>query len=173
MPDYRVWMRHENGYTEKVGYFELDLNRMGSDIFPDSCMSCFDYTNSLSDITVGYLGASMPYQWVLVRTETGEELFEMLRPYLEFGDIKEKGDYHKAVRASIAMLDNPRQAPKLVAKMLTFLMKFRGLRGVNFARGVLTMKWARNLHFIRQRFPQDEGRLVPEYAKRVLKKYGM
>jgi coenzyme F420 hydrogenase subunit beta len=166
-------MRHEDGHTEKVGFFELPMEKMGSDVFPDSCLSCFDYTNSLSDITIGYLGASIPYQWVLVRTDTGQELFEMLRPQLEFGDIKDTGDYHRAVAAYIPMLDNPRKLPKWGAKLLTYVVRHKGLKGVSFARGTLTMKWARNLHFIRHKYPEHEEHLVPEFAKRVLKKYGM
>lgn len=173
MPDYRVWMRHEDGHTEKVGYFELPMDKMDANIFPDSCMSCFDYTNSLSDITIGYLGAKMPYQWILVRTETGQELFEMLRPYLEFGDITQSGDHRKAVAAYIPMLDNPRKLPKWGAKLLGFVVRHRGLKGVEFARGTLSMKWARNLHFIRKNYPEHEDKLVPGFAKRVLKKHGM
>jgi coenzyme F420-reducing hydrogenase beta subunit len=173
MPDYRVWMRHEDGHVEKVGYFELPMDKMDANIFPDSCMSCFDYTNSLSDITIGYLGAKMPYQWVLVRTAVGEELFELLRPYLEFGNITQSGDHNRTVAAYLPMLEKPRKLPKWGAKLLGFVVRHRGLKGVEFARGTLTMKWARNLHFIRKNYPEHEDKLVPEFAKRVLKKHGM
>lgn len=174
MPDYRVWMRHEDGHTEKVSYFELPMDKLDKDIFPDSCMSCFDYTNSLSDITIGYLGAKMPYQWVLVRTAVGEELFELLRPHLEFGAITQRGEHAKAVAAYIPMLTNPRKKlPRWGARLLTFVLQRRGLQGVEFARGTLSMKWARNLHFIRTNYPEHEDKLVPEFAKRVLKKHGM
>ncbi|MEI7554660.1 Coenzyme F420 hydrogenase/dehydrogenase, beta subunit C-terminal domain [Candidatus Chlorohelix sp.] len=174
MPDYRVWMKHEDGHIEKIGFFELDLDKMGADIFPDSCLSCFDYANALSDITIGYLGAIMPYQWITVRTKVGEELFEMLRPHLEFTPLVEKGDYHRAVQLSVDMLSKPpRKLPKWGAKLLTFVVRHRGLKGINFARGTLTMKWARNLDHIRKNFPAHEDKLVPEFAKRVLKRYGM
>jgi coenzyme F420 hydrogenase subunit beta len=173
MPDYRVWMRHENGRVEKVSYFELPMDKLDADIFPDSCMSCFDYTNSLSDLTIGYLGAKMPYQWVLVRTQTGEELFDLLRPHLDFGTITQRGDHNRTVAAYLPMLDNPRRLPKWGARLLGFVVRHRGLKGVEFARGTLTMKWARNLHFIRKNYADHENELVPEFAKRVLKKHGM
>jgi len=173
MPDYRVWMRHEDGHIERVGFFELPMDKMGSEVFPDSCMSCFDYTNSLSDLTIGYLGAPMPFQWVLVRTEEGQELFDLLRPHLEFGDIKQSGDHHRVVAAYIPMLDNPRKLPKWGAKLLNYVVRKRGLKGLEFARGTLTMKWARNLHFIRHKYGEHEDKLVPKFAKRVLKKHGM
>ncbi len=172
MPDYRVWLRHEDGHTEKVSYFSLPMDKMGSDVFPDSCLSCFDYTNALSDLTIGYLGAPMPYQWILVRTETGEELFEMLRPYLEFGQLTEKGKREKVIEQSIYMMDNPRKPlPPWGVKLLTFVVSHFGLKGVEFARGTLTMKWARNLRFIRTKYPEHEAELVPGFAKRVLEKY--
>ncbi|HEX2914451.1 MAG TPA: Coenzyme F420 hydrogenase/dehydrogenase, beta subunit C-terminal domain [Chloroflexia bacterium] len=172
MPDYRVWLRHEDGHTEKVSYFALPMDKLGADIFPDSCLSCFDYTNALSDITIGYLGATMPYQWMLVRTETGEELFQMLRPYLEFDQIRQKGKREKVIAQSVEMLENPRKPlPPWGVKLLTFVVSHFGLKGVEFARGTLTMKWARNLHFIRTHYPEHEKELVPEFARRVLEKY--
>ncbi len=172
MPDYRVWLRHEDGHTEKVSYFGLPMDKMGDDIFPDSCLSCFDYTNSLSDLTIGYLGATMPFQWILVRTPEGEELFEMLRPYLEFDQLRQKGNRAKVVEQSVAMLLNPRKPlPAWGVKLLTFVVSRFGLKGLEFARGTLTMKWARNLHFIRTKYPDHENELVPSFAKRVLEKY--
>jgi coenzyme F420 hydrogenase subunit beta len=172
MPDYKVWMRHEDGHTEKVSYFALPMDKLGSDIFPDSCLSCFDYTNSLSDITIGYLGAPMPYQWILVRTELGEELFEMLRPHLEFGKIVQKGKREKIIEQFVNMLDKPRRPLSARrVKLITFIVSNFGLKGVEFARGTLTMKWARNLHFIRTNYPEHEDELVPGFAKRVLKNF--
>ena len=173
MPDYRVWLRHEDGHTEKVSYFGLPMDKMGADIFPDSCLSCFDYTNALSDLTIGYLGATMPFQWILARTEVGEELFEMLRPYLEFDQVRQKGRREKIVAQSVKMLNTPRTKPlsPLAVKLLTFVVSRFGLKGVEFARATLTMKWARNLHFIRTKYPQHENELVPGFAKRVLQKY--
>lgn len=172
MPDYRVWLRHEDGHTEKVSYFGLPMDKMDDNIFPDSCLSCFDYTNALSDLTIGYLGATMPFQWILARTETGEELFEMLRPYLEFDQVRQKGKREKIIAQSVAMLDGPRRSLKpWQVKLLTKVVQTFGLKGVEFARGTLTMKWARNLHFIRTKYPQHENELVPSFAKRVLEKY--
>jgi len=176
MPDYHVWLRHEDGHTERVSYFALPMEKMGDDIFPDSCLSCFDYTNALSDITIGYLGASMPFQWILARTETGEELFEMLRPYLEFAPITESGKREKIVLQSIKALSRgPRTKPlePWKVKLLTFVISNFGLKGVEFARATLTMKWARNLHFIRTHYPDHEAELVPGFARRVLSKFGM
>jgi len=159
-----------------VSYFALPMEKMGDDIFPDSCLSCFDYTNALSDITIGYLGASMPFQWILARTETGEELFEMLRPYLEFAPITESGKREKIVLQSIKALSRgPRTKPlePWKVKLLTFVISNFGLKGVEFARATLTMKWARNLHFIRTHYPDHEAELVPGFARRVLSKFGM
>jgi coenzyme F420-reducing hydrogenase beta subunit len=173
MPDYKVWIRHEDGHLEKVSYFAMPMDKLGSDIFPESCLSCFDYTNSLSDITIGYLGAPMPYQWMLVRTELGQELFEMLRPHLEFGKIVQKGNREKVIEQSVHMLNHPRTkpSPPWRIKLVTFIVSNFGLKGVEFARGTLTMKWARNLHFIRTNYPEHEADLVPGFAKRVLARY--
>jgi hypothetical protein len=100
----------------------------------------------------------------------------MLRPYLEFSPIVEKGNREKVVLQSIKMLDRPPRTEPLPAwriKLITFIVSNFGLKGIEFARGTLTMKWARNLHFIRKNYPEREEELVPGYAKRVLGRYGM
>ena len=203
MPDYRIWMKHTDGRVEKLSYFGLGAKGIDNTIFPDSCMSCFDYANALSDITIGYLGAAMPYQWTLVRTEQGQKLFDMLKPHLEWGDQPtlhaqpydlstlpagstppaprladpREATRAKVIAASIKMLDEPiRKLPRWFANLLSYVVSKRGMRGIDFARATITMKFARNLHFVRRHYPAEanaEARLVPSFARRILKKHGM
>ncbi|MFM8296571.1 MAG: Coenzyme F420 hydrogenase/dehydrogenase, beta subunit C-terminal domain, partial [Microcystaceae cyanobacterium] len=56
MQDFRVHFKHEDGSTELVPFFGLKTNQL-KDVFAPSCMSCFDYVNSLADLVVGYMGA--------------------------------------------------------------------------------------------------------------------
>ena len=55
MQDFRVWLTHEDGSIEKVNFIDLDVGELGGQtaIFPSACLSCFDYQNTLSDITIG------------------------------------------------------------------------------------------------------------------------
>jgi coenzyme F420 hydrogenase subunit beta len=49
MQDFRVHFKHEDGSSETVPFFGLKTNQL-KDVFAPSCMSCFDYVNSLADL---------------------------------------------------------------------------------------------------------------------------
>ncbi|MGL5036005.1 MAG: Coenzyme F420 hydrogenase/dehydrogenase, beta subunit C-terminal domain, partial [Microcystaceae cyanobacterium] len=65
MQDFRVHFKHEDGSTELVPFFGLKTNQL-KEVFAPSCMSCFDYVNSLADLVVGYMGAPFGWQWIVV-----------------------------------------------------------------------------------------------------------
>ena len=56
MADFRVHARLQGGETVKQAYMALPPN-LGIPSIADSCFSCFDYTNGLADVVVGYMGA--------------------------------------------------------------------------------------------------------------------
>ncbi|WP_174842808.1 Coenzyme F420 hydrogenase/dehydrogenase, beta subunit C-terminal domain [Candidatus Oscillochloris fontis] len=178
MQDFRVWMRHEDGHIEKMNYVDLDVSALGGElgIFPAACLSCFDYQNSLADITVGYLAAPLPpperWQWTLVRTQVGEELFELIRPLLEFGTFSERGNRQIGVSEYVRMLKRPRKRPPFpIRKLIAWMQRNRGPRGMEFARSVIEMKLLRNLQYIRDAHGRLERRIIPAYVYRALAAY--
>jgi coenzyme F420-reducing hydrogenase beta subunit len=179
MQDFRVWMRHEDGHVEKINYVDLNVDALGGQIgiFPAACLSCFDYQNTLSDITIGYLGAPLPpgeyWQWTLIRTEAGQELFELLKPYLEVREPSEQGNRRMGMREYVRMLKRPRgRPPWVVRQLVAYMQRSRGPKGLEFARSVIEMKLLRNLQFVRERHGRLEKRIVPEHVYRALAPYG-
>ena len=178
MQDFRIWLRHEDGHIEKVNFVDLDVAALGGQvgIFPAACLSCFDYQNTLSDLTIGYLGAPLPpeqrWQWMFVRTAAGEELLDLLRPFLELGTLGEAGDRRVGMREYIRMLKTPRARPPLpIRKLIAFLQRKKGPKGREFARSVVEMKLLRNLQFVRERHGRMERRIVPNHVYRALDRY--
>lgn len=178
MQDFRLWMTHEDGHVEKLNFVDLDVEALGGQlgVFPAACLSCFDYQNTLSDLTIGYLGAPLPpeqrWQWCFVRTEAGEELFELLRPYLDFGTLSERGNRTVGLREYVRMLRRPRPRPPMpIRKLVAFLQRTRGPRGVEFARSVMEMKLLRNLQYVRDSHARLENRIVPYHVYRALQPY--
>jgi 7-hydroxymethyl chlorophyll a reductase len=49
----QVHIKHLDGSYEKIPYFSLPAKELTEVIAP-SCYSCFDYTNALADLTVGF-----------------------------------------------------------------------------------------------------------------------
>lgn len=175
MQDFRVHLRHEDGHVEKINYVDLDVAKLGGErgVFPAACLSCFDYQNGLSDLTIGYLGAPLPpeqrWQWMLIRTATGQELFELLKPHLELGERSESGNRRVGVRAYVKMLRRPRKRPPApVRKFVAWMQRSKGTKGLEFARGVIEMKLLRNLVYVRDAHARMERRVVPNYVYRAL-----
>ncbi|WP_295884192.1 Coenzyme F420 hydrogenase/dehydrogenase, beta subunit C-terminal domain [uncultured Thiohalocapsa sp.] len=171
MQDYSLHMHHEDGSTERMNYIDFPMDKLEG-IFPSACLSCFDYANTLADITIGYMGARLGWQWVLVRTGRGAELLELLRDDLETTDLDSAGDRRRGVPRYIQMLAKPPgKPPKPVRRLIAWLQRHRGPRGLEFARAIIEMKMLRNLHYVRSRFSRFEPRIVPDYVYRALAPY--
>ncbi|MBK1646329.1 coenzyme F420 hydrogenase [Thiocapsa imhoffii] len=173
MQDFRLWMRHEDGHVEHLNFIDFPMDRLHG-IFPSSCLSCFDYPTSLSDLTIGYMGAELGWQWVMVRTQAGEELFELLRPDLEIGELTESGDRTRGMPRYLERLSLPpgqSRPPWPIRKLVAWLQRTRGPKGLEFARAVIEMKLFRNLNYIRSKFPSFEERVVPDHVYEALQPY--
>lgn len=171
MQDYSLHMHHEDGSTERLNYIDFPMDKL-DDVFPSACLSCFDYANTLADITIGYMGARLGWQWVLIRNSRGAELFELLRADLEFGELDSAGDRTRGMPRFIQMLAKPPgKPPKPIRRLIAWLQRNRGPRGLEFARAIIEMKMLRNLHHVRGRFARFEPRIVPNYVYRALADY--
>ena len=171
MQDYSLHMHHEDGSTERLNYIDFPMDKLEG-IFPSACLSCFDYANGLADLTIGYMGARLGWQWVLVRTGRGAELLELLREDLEFTELTSAGDRARGVPRYIEMLARPPgKPPKPIRRLIAWLQRNRGPRGLEFARAIIEMKLLRNLHHVRSHFARFEPRIVPDYVYRALAPY--
>lgn len=171
MQDFRVWMRHEDGTIEKFNYIDIPMDKLGN-VFPSACLSCFDYANGLADITIGYMGARLGWQWLLVRTERGAQLFDQISPVLEFGTLDGRGARAAGVARYVHMLANPPgRPPAAVRKLIALLQRWRGAKGLEFARTIVEMKTFRNLQFVREHVAYLESRVVPYHVYAALAPY--
>jgi len=66
--DYQVELRFDDGKRKEIPFLKLPISKLPGDFFPTTCQTCVDYTNALSDITVGYMGGEGE-QWLIVRNE--------------------------------------------------------------------------------------------------------
>jgi coenzyme F420 hydrogenase subunit beta len=73
--DYHVELRFEDGRSQTIPFLQLPLSDLSPDFFPLTCRTCVDYTNTLADITVGYMGGTGE-QWVIVRNDRGARALE-------------------------------------------------------------------------------------------------
>jgi len=170
MQDFQVHFKHEDGSEEKVPFFGLKTNKL-KDVFAPSCMSCFDYTNSLADIVVGYMGAPFGWQWMVVRNETGAEMFELLEGIIETKPVESSGDRTQAVQNSIPAYDKGVTLPMWAAKLMGVVIEKIGPKGLEYARFSIDSHFTRNYLYTRRNHADKLEAHVPEFAKRIVGQY--
>ncbi len=186
MQDFRVHIRHTGAGTEKLPFFCLPPEVLRPGVFAQSCMCCFDYANGLADLTVGYFGAPFSkdwkLQWLIVRTETGERLLDLLGDDLDFSPETGRGDAGAAARRSLPMtieallhpehLDGRKQMPVAAGNLLCLLSRLRGPKGIEFARYSIHIHAVRNYLHVSRNLPEQLDRLVPEHVRLLAARYG-
>jgi coenzyme F420-reducing hydrogenase beta subunit len=170
MQDFRVHFKHEDGSTETVPFFGLKTNQL-KDVFAPSCMSCFDYVNSLADLVVGYMGAPFGWQWITVRNDRGQEMLDLVQADLETQSVMSQGDRHNAVQQSIPAYDKGVTLPMWAAKLMGIVIEKIGPKGLEYARFSIDSHFTRNYLYIKRNHPEKLEAHVPEYAKRIVRQY--
>ncbi|MGC9528736.1 MAG: Coenzyme F420 hydrogenase/dehydrogenase, beta subunit C-terminal domain [Limnospira sp.] len=170
MQDFRVHFKHEDGSTETVPFFGLKTNKL-KDIFAPSCLSCFDYVNSLADLVVGYMGAPFGWQWIVVRNDRGREMLDLVKDQLDTQPVSAKGDRHQAVQQSIPAYDKGVTLPMWAAKMMGVVIERVGPKGLEYARFSIDSHFTRNYLYVKRNYPEKLEAHVPEFAKRIVEQY--
>lgn len=170
MQDFRVHFKHEDGSTELVPFFGLKTNEL-KDVFAPSCLSCFDYVNSLADLVVGYMGAPFGWQWITVRNDRGQEMLNLVQDQIETQAVMSQGDRHQAVQQSIPAYDKGVTLPMWAAKLMGVVIERIGPKGLEYARFSIDSHFTRNYLHVKRNHPDKLDQHVPEYAKRIVEQY--
>lgn len=170
MQDFNIHFKHEDGSVEKIPFFGLKTNVL-KDVFAPSCLSCFDYVNNLSDLTVGYMGATFGWQWIVVRNQIGREMLDLVRDQLEMQPVTSEGDRHAAVQQSIPAYEKGVTLPMWAAKLMGVFIERFGPKGLEYARFSIDSHFTRNYLYVRRNYPQKLQNHVPEFAKRIVSQY--
>ncbi|MGI8502940.1 MAG: Coenzyme F420 hydrogenase/dehydrogenase, beta subunit C-terminal domain [Hassallia sp.] len=170
MQDFRVHFKHEDGSTETVPFFGLKTNKL-KDVFAPSCMSCFDYVNSLADLVVGYMGAPFGWQWIVVRNDTGKEMLDLVKDELETQPVMSQGNRKEAVQQSIPAYDKGVTLPMWAAKLMGVVIEKIGPKGLEYARFSIDSHFTRNYLYVKRNRPEKLDAHVPDFAKRIVGQY--
>ncbi len=145
--DFRVELRFKDGRTQLIPFLKLPISKLPPDFFPLTCRTCVDYTNALSDITVGYMGGSGE-QWLIVRNQRGQALLDLLGDDVRLSSPESSGKRAGPVKGFI---ENTRRAagglplramPDFLRPLMGWLMPKIGPKGLEFARARVEMKAA-------------------------------
>lgn len=186
MQDYKVHIKHLDGHIEEVPYFCLPANDL-VDVIAPSCYSCFDYTNALADLVVGYMGVpkysglrmTEHPQYITVRNERGREMLSLVENLLEITPTTSSGFRQPFVMETVKADDKAKlgkgpskPAPTFVGNLIAFILNLIGPKGLEFARYSLDYHTIRNYLYVnRQWGNQRAGRHMPSYAKKIVESY--
>ncbi len=178
LSDFRVELRFADGETRHIPFLQLPIAQLPPDFIPLTCRSCFDYANSLADLTVGYMAAGGD-QWLLVRNARGAELLDLVRGEIETRPLESSGSRRGAVRAFARATERAagglplRRAPGFLRPLIGWAMRRFGPKGLEFARTRVEMKHVEGILTLRRFRPRRLLRVVPPFAWAVAAEYGI
>ena len=176
--DYHVELRFRDGEVKEIPFLKLPISLLPPDFFPLTCRTCVDYTNVLSDITVGYMGGQGE-QWLLVRNARGAELLDLLGDEIRVAEPGSAGKRHSAVKGFLANVERAagglplRRMPDWLRGIVGWLMPRVGPRGLEFARARVEMKAVETIVHLRREHPRRLRNMVPSHIWSLVSRYGL
>ena len=176
--DYHVEVRFKNGKKKEIPFLQLPLSTLPNDFFPLTCRTCVDYTNVLSDITVGYMGGQGE-QWLIVRNQRGEELLALLGDEVHTSVPGSAGKRHSAVVGFMKNVERAagglplRKMPNWLRPIVGWLMPKVGPRGLEFARTRVEMKAIETVIHLRREQSAKMASMIPKHIWPLVEPYGI
>lgn len=176
--DYHVEIRMKDGAVRTIPFLQLPLSTLPPDFFPMTCRTCVDYTNVLSDITVGYMGGRGE-QWLLVRNARGQALLDGLGDEVVTQLPTTAGQRAGAVKGFLKNVERAagglplRRMPDWLRPIVGWLMPRIGPRGLEFARARVEMKAVETVLHLERESPARMKTMVPEHVVHLVRPYGL
>jgi coenzyme F420-reducing hydrogenase beta subunit len=191
MQDFKVHVKTRDSYIT-MPYFSLPAT-IAEQSIAMSCRACFDYTNALADVVVGYMGAPLTrdarmdesFQTLTIRNERGARMIQTAvdASRLVLGDVATgAGSHERLASATIAsdalvaaMVDQPVPEigmPRWIGEFMAFGMRTFGPKGISFARYSIDYHVLRNyLHILNAWGIERADTSIPEYSREIVDYY--
>jgi coenzyme F420 hydrogenase subunit beta len=176
--DYHVEIRFKDGGTREIPFLMLPLSKLPGDFFPLTCRTCVDYTNTLADITVGYMGGQGE-QWLLVRNDRGEALLSLLGDEIRTAAPGTAGKRQGPVKGFMKNVERAagglpvRGMPNWLRPVVGWLMPRVGPRGLEFARARVEMKAVETVLHLRREEKRRMRYMIPPHVWSLVEPYGL
>ncbi|MEL7050036.1 MAG: Coenzyme F420 hydrogenase/dehydrogenase, beta subunit C-terminal domain, partial [Pseudomonadota bacterium] len=167
-----------DGRQKLIPFLKLPISKLPADFFPVTCRTCVDYTNTLADITVGYMGGEGD-QWLIVRNDRGQAMLDLLGDEVSLKSPGSKGNRKGAVTGFLKNTERAagglplRSMPDWVRPIVAWLMPRVGPRGLEFARARVEMKAIETVLHLRQQKPARLKAMVPDHVWALTERYGI
>lgn len=191
MQDFRVHVKTDTEYITKP-YFCLPGTVAEASIAM-SCRACFDYTNALADVVVGYMGAPLnaeqrmdqALQTLTIRNENGSAVVEtaIRAGYVQVQNVALGSGSHEQLAVSTVEADALVQRmtggtvpetgmPLWLGEVMALAVKQLGPKGVSFARYSIDYHILRNYLHVLDQWGEDRARsLMPKFCHDIIEHY--
>lgn len=191
MQDFKVHVKTSDSYITKP-YFTLP-GTIAEPSIATSCLACFDYTNGLADVVVGYMGAPLEpksrmdasYQTLTIRNQRGARMVKAAvdssrltvgkealgeGPHETLASVTVAGD---SIVMSMVGREPPESGmPLFLGEIAAFVMQKFGPKGTNFARYSIDYHLLRNyLHILNEWGESRTQQYIPKYALEIVNRY--
>jgi coenzyme F420 hydrogenase subunit beta len=176
--DFHVELRFDDGARRDIPFLRLPISDLPDDFFPVTCRTCVDYTNSLADVTVGYM-AGQGDQWLIVRNARGQEIVDGLNGALHLSSVGSAGKRAGSVKGFVANTERAagglplRRMPDWMRGIVGWLMPKIGPKGLEFARARVEMKAAETILHLRRHHPRRMKYMIPDHVWALAAPYGL
>ncbi|MEL6873414.1 MAG: Coenzyme F420 hydrogenase/dehydrogenase, beta subunit C-terminal domain, partial [Pseudomonadota bacterium] len=167
-----------DGHIREIPFLMLPIADLPDDFFPLTCRTCVDYTNTLADITVGYMGGSGE-QWLIVRNASGAQMLSLIADEVSLSTPKDRGKRAAAVKGFMANTERAagglplRRMPRWLRPIVGRIMPIVGPRGLEFARARVEMKAIETILHLRRHAPAKMRNMVPDHVWTAAARYGL
>jgi coenzyme F420-reducing hydrogenase beta subunit len=195
MQDFRVHVKVSDESAEvkykKIPYFSLP-GSIAKDSIAPSCLSCFDYTNALADISVGYMGGPLSpegmmssMQTITIRNPKGklviDSAIEKGRIFLH-GEAPGSGNFKDFVLSTVeadtivsGMMNSATSdasMPRPLANVLATIVSFIAPKGLNFAKYSIDYHLLRNYLYLVHTWGERRAQeMIPSFARNIVDEY--
>lgn len=193
MQDFKVHVKTADAYITKP-YFSLP-GTIAEPSIATSCLACFDYTNGLADVVVGYMGAPLEtsnsrmddsYQTLTIRNERGSQMVETATKLgkLRLGEVATGNGAHEKLASTTVAADSivmgmvggkiPEEGmPVWMGNIMAFIItNYVAPKGVSFARYSIDYHLLRNYLHVVQVWGEDRAKeMLPQYAQDIVDHY--
>lgn len=191
MQDFRVHAKVGDQYVTKP-YFCLPGTIAQSSI-ATSCLACFDYTNALADVVIGYMGAPLTqnqrmdeaYQTMSVRNTKGALMIDtaIKAGRLHVSDIARGSGKYQSLVTSTVLSDSIVQGmvggkvldkglPTWLGDIMSYIVQNVGPKGLSFARYSIDYHVIRNYFHVLDFWGEETvNNFLPTYARLLVEEY--
>lgn len=148
---------------------EIPLNFIYDRAIRNSCFSCSDYTASFADISVGNIGSEDGWRTMIIRTERGKKIYDMV---LQKGIFEEK---HLSKDVEELVLDITRKKTDIVKiesiidhspDIKSFLIRYERLAKA-YRPGMFVIVWLPDIDFLPMSISNIEGNLIEITVQKI------